>query len=263
MALNSQNYNQSKTLSSAPLLANTLPPLLPTPTSKANQSVNQSLNKGATSIRNSSYIPTDIRAEKITKGLCYYCDQTYERGHKCKFKEPRLFTVEVPRECIELVYENNEPDERVLVEEIEPCISVNALAWNQNFQTMSLKGLVVNNLVHILVDSGSTHNFLDLSFSKKLGLQLEEVSAQAVTIIDGNHIVCKYICRNFSWLMSGRKFSTEVILIPLESCDMVLGIPWLTTIGPVYWDFKKLRMNFIIDDEQISLKVFLRRRLKY
>lgn len=34
---------------------------------------------------------------------------------------------------------------------------------------------------------------------------------------------------------------------------MVRGIQWLSTIGPIYWDFKKLIMNFIMDDEHISL----------
>lgn len=32
---------------------------------------------------NFKHIPTDVRAEKITKGLCYYCDQPYDRIHKC------------------------------------------------------------------------------------------------------------------------------------------------------------------------------------
>lgn len=44
------------------------------------------------------------------------------------------------------------------------------------------------------------------------------------------------------------------MLIPLGSFSMVLGIQWLSTLGPVYWDFKKLRMDFIYNDEQVSLK---------
>lgn len=58
--------------------------------------------------------------------------------------------------------------------------------------------------MHILVDSGSTHNFLDLNFVKKLGCKLEEVTAQAVTVADGNHIVCKHVCKDFEWVMNGK-----------------------------------------------------------
>lgn len=71
------------------LLANNKPPLLPNP--KGVQRQSNSGFKGR-------YIPADVRAEKIDKGLCYYCDQRYEKGHKCRFKEPQLFTVEVPGE---------------------------------------------------------------------------------------------------------------------------------------------------------------------
>lgn len=77
---------------------------------------------------------------------------------------------------------------------LEPCISVNALAGNQNFHTMRLKGLVGNVSVHILVNSSSTHNFLDLSFAKKMGYTLKEVPTQAVIVADGNYIICKHIC---------------------------------------------------------------------
>ncbi|VFQ76049.1 unnamed protein product [Cuscuta campestris] len=37
--------------------------------------------------KNPRFIPATVRAEKIAKGLCYYCDKPYERGHKCESKE--------------------------------------------------------------------------------------------------------------------------------------------------------------------------------
>lgn len=51
---------------------------------------------------------------------------------------------------------------------------------------------------------------------------------------DGNHIVCKHICKDFVWDMNGKKFRTDVMLIVLGSCDMVFGIQWLSTLGSVY-----------------------------
>ncbi|XP_063948159.1 uncharacterized protein LOC135152240 [Daucus carota subsp. sativus] len=227
---------QPTPLQSVPLLANSLPPLLPTPAAKNNQLVPYK----AANPRNSRFIPADVRAEKIAKGLCYYCDQTYEKGHKCKFKEPQLFTVEVPSDDADL---------------LEDCMS-------HTFQTMRLKGVTKGKPLHILVDSGSTHNFVDLVFAQKLGCHLEEVEAQAVIVADGSHIVCKHKCQNFHWLMNGREFVTEVLLIPLGSCDMVLGIQWLSTLGAVQWDFKKLQMDFILNNELITLKGIPPRKLK-
>lgn len=60
----------------------------------------------------------------------------------------------------------------------EPVLSLNALSGNQTFQTMRVKGLVGSKLFHILVDSGSTHNFLDLDLARD-GLQNRKHSSSA------------------------------------------------------------------------------------
>jgi len=36
-----------------------------------------------------------VKAEKIAKGLCYYYDQPFEKGHKCGSKSTQLFLAEV------------------------------------------------------------------------------------------------------------------------------------------------------------------------
>jgi len=44
------------------------------------------------------FIPAVVRAKKMAQGLCYCCDQPFEKGHKCGSKTTQLFLVEVPRE---------------------------------------------------------------------------------------------------------------------------------------------------------------------
>ena len=178
--------NQTKTWST-PLLANTKPPLLPTPsTSQSATSNNVSAvpQKVQNSGRNNTYIPANIRAEKMAKGLCYFCDQRYEKGHKCKFREAQLFTVEVPGS------EVSECDMEEAELQLEPCISVNALAGNHTYQTMRVRGLVNGKPLHILVDSGSTHNFLDEELASTLNIEVKKISPQSIAVADGNSISC-------------------------------------------------------------------------
>ena len=52
-----------------------------------------------------------------------------------------------------------------------------------------------------------------------------------MTIADGNKLACQYKCINFTWRVDGAIFVTDVLLIPIESCDMILGIQWLMTLG--------------------------------
>lgn len=124
-----------------------------------------------------------------------------------------MFTVAVPGEEIE-EGDVEELDATSVCE--DPCISVNALAGNHTFQTRRVRGLTQGKPIHILIDSGSTHNFLDQNFAKKLGCPLEKISSQAITVADGNHIVCNSVCKNFSWAIDNKEFKTEVMLIPLR-----------------------------------------------
>lgn len=240
-----------------PALANEKPPILPNPV-KSVDSKKMSVNANK-NIRTFRHIPAEVRAEKMAKGLCYYCDKPYDRSHKCQFKEAQLFTVEIPGNNDELwrfeineELNENEIEEEELTE--DPQISVNALSGNQGFHTMRVKGMVGNSVVHILIDSGSTHNFLDINVATKLGCKCVHIPHQAVTVADGNHLACQQMCKSFTWKMQGTTFSTDALLIPLGSCDMVLGIQWLRTLGSIQWDFNKLEMWFTFQGQKVCLK---------
>ncbi|XP_074336044.1 uncharacterized protein LOC141673210 [Apium graveolens] len=233
-------------------------PILPTPQLKP---VSQGFSKE--NQKPFKFIPAEVRAEKMAKGLCYYCDKKYERGHKCQFKEAQLFAVEIPCEEEENSIEEEELDETRQEEaHNKPSISVNALMGSHTFNTMRVQGWVQGKPLHILVDSGSTHNFLDIGTAHKLGCKKEGIRLQAVTVADGNHIPCQHVVKNFCWKLGGSNFTTDTLSIELGSCDMVLGIQWLSTLGNINWDFKKLVMELVFDDKVVKLKGIASQKLK-
>ncbi|GJS94714.1 putative mitochondrial protein [Tanacetum coccineum] len=66
----------------------------------------------------------------------------------------------------------------------------------------------------------------------------------AVTVVDGNNLVTTTECKNFQWKFDNTTFTTDVMLLPLGGCEMVLGIQWLATLGDIKCNFKELRMEF-------------------
>jgi len=52
------------------------------------------------------------------------------------------------------------------------------------------------------------------------------------------------MCKNFRWRLKGIEFCSNIFLIPLGSCDVALGVQWLSTLGTIKWNFKELRMKF-------------------
>ncbi|GKB34589.1 hypothetical protein Tco_0879531 [Tanacetum coccineum] len=67
-----------------------------------------------------------------------------------------------------------EGDEELTMQDEIPQISLNALNGFNTFQTMRVTGKVGKHELHILVDFGSTHNFLDVNVPKHVGC-LEDV----------------------------------------------------------------------------------------
>lgn len=105
------------------------------------------------------------------KGLHYFCAQPYERGHKSQLKQSQLFLVEIPG-CEEVgeVQEGIEDMDVVEfeAETIDPHIFVHALSDNHNFQTTRVFGMCRKQPLEILINLGSTHNFLDVGVARLL-----------------------------------------------------------------------------------------------
>lgn len=137
-------------------------------------------------------------------------------------------------------------------EEIQ--ISVHALSGIQSYRTMKVIGHIKKSAVHILIDSGSTHNFLDPKVAKSTGAVIQATSPLIVTVADGTRISSKAMVKNCQWTMQGTPFNAEMRLLPLGGCDMVLGVQWLSTLGPVLWDFKQLQMEFTVGEKKHVLK---------
>ena len=45
-----------------------------------------------------------------------------------------------------------------------------------------------------------------------------------VTVAGGNQLVSQYMVYGFQWTIQGHKFQTDVMLLPLGGCELVLGI---------------------------------------
>ncbi|KAH9733790.1 hypothetical protein KPL71_017135 [Citrus sinensis] len=181
------------------------------------------------------------------KKLCYYYDEKYEPGHVCKHKHIYLLQGGDS--------EGEEPNEADKVEgKEESRVSLLVVSGYSTHQTMRIGGSIKKKAITILIDSGSTHNFLDPTVAKRAGYKIQRVSPMTVSVADGTKIISDAICRQLKWNMQGEEFRVDLRLLPLGECDMVLGIQWLVELGPVLWDFKELVMEFSVGDRNFVLK---------
>lgn len=97
--------------------------------------------------------------QQRSKGLCFNFDDKFHRDH---IRKSKLY-------AFMLINEDPEPTTSVDMEEgvsVEVCenpkINFNALIGQPNLRTITLQGIIDNIPVQILIDGGSTHNFIKL-----------------------------------------------------------------------------------------------------
>jgi hypothetical protein len=100
--------------------------------------------------------------ERREKGLCFNCDNKYSKGHKCG--ERKLFYID----CEEEEDQELEPSQDLELEETTPTISCHALVGINTPQTLKIEGYIKKKKVTMLIDSGSTHNFINCKLAKLL-----------------------------------------------------------------------------------------------
>ena len=106
----------------------------------------------------------------------------------------------------------------------------------------------------ILIDSGSTHNFIDPRIAKQVDCFIHPYSSFEVIIANGGTLPCKGKCRNVHISMGYYNLHSNMFALPLGGGDVVLGAQWLHTLGPILWDFAELWMHFSINGTKHTLR---------
>eukprot|EP00253_Pinus_taeda_P010028 PITA_10028 len=168
--------------------------------------------------------------------------------HKCK--EPKFFQIDAtdynsteedpPLEEHEPLEDDNQQDN---VSD-EPVISVHALAGISSPQTFKIRGFIKHHPVVVLIDSGSTHNFIYQKVTETVHCFVRVVSNFQVQIADGGTMKCEGRCENVKLQMGDYQLKTHMFSIHIGGCDIVLGADWLHTLGPITMDFQELYMSF-------------------
>eukprot|EP00253_Pinus_taeda_P028285 PITA_28285 len=180
-------------------------------------------------------------AERRKQGLCYYCDEKYSPGHKSK--EPKFFQMDATdysstEEDPPLEEQEAEEDNQKDIVSDDPVISLNALAGISSPKTLKIRGFLKHRPVIVLIDSGSTHNFIHQKIAEAAHSFVRAVSNFQVQIADGGTMKCEGRCENVKIQMGDYQLKTNMFAIHMGGCDIVLGAEWLRILGQSQWIFR-------------------------
>lgn len=113
-----------------------------------------------------------------------------------------------------------------VVEEFDELMTISLQAFTgvTGYPTIRVTGYHEKRPLQVLIDTRSTHNFIDQDMAKNLGCKSSSIMAQSVSVADGRRVQTASVCRNLQWLLQGTTFSSDFLLLPLGNVNIVLGV---------------------------------------
>jgi hypothetical protein len=136
----------------------------------------------------------------------------------------------------------------------EVNVSLHALAGTCPSNTIQLRALVQNQVIIILVDSGSTHSFIDTGLCQRLQLPTIALQSTAVKVANRETLSCSAQVPQFAWWIQGHEFSFPLRVLPMGGYDVVLGMDWLSQFSPMTCDWAAKQLQFCYKGSVISLQ---------
>jgi hypothetical protein len=111
---------------------------------------------------------------------------------------------------------------------------------------------VGDQILGALVDSSSTHSFILVTAASWLHLDPLPLPGLHVKVVaNGDRITTTGVYPKTWIFIDLEEFFIYLFIIPLDSYEMVLGVHWLRTLGPILWDFTHDRMSCWCDDHRV------------
>lgn len=184
--------------------------------------------------------------------MCYYCEVKYTAGHKCK-TPPQLLHLTNEHETDPNHHDSYVSDD-FLAEELQclelqehSSISYHALTGGISPSTLRFTGQINGSPVQVLVDGGSTHNFVQTRAAKHLRLPVESIHPISVMVGSGQRLRSEGVVRQHSLEIQGSTLVEDFYVLPFHGADVVLGVAWLASLGPVLTDYAKRIFEFTRD----------------
>ena len=203
-----------------------------------------------------------LSPEEITsrceRGLCFNCDERYHRGHRCASRVFLLITEEEDPPSVNIDPNNPQPntipDPPEVTDPYPAHISLHSLSDHHAPETLRFEGVIHAHPLVLLVDGGSTHNFVQQQLVSRLGLPCRSTPPLRVMVGNGHHLECTTICEVVPISIQNIKFLVDLYVLPIAGANIVLGVQWLKTLGPLLTDYNSLSMQFFYQHRLVQLK---------
>ena len=106
----------------------------------------------------------------------------------------------------------------------------------------------------MLIDSGSTHNFIHCKVAKELNCFLYSAPECQVMVANGGTINFSRKCHNIKLTMGEYVLNSPMLSNPMGGDDVVLGVQWLQSLGTVAFNFQEIFLKNFSEGKEFELR---------
>ncbi|XP_042006094.1 uncharacterized protein LOC121754869 [Salvia splendens] len=188
------------------------------------------------------------KAERARLGLCYFCPEKWVIGHVCK---QRLLCY------ADKADEGEAGDFETLTTEEDAdteVAHVHTMHEGRRSRPLKVIGTIREREVCVLIDTGSDRDFLHPRIAEGLHLPLSPIRPFRVIVGNGDALLCSHISKQTRLVIQGTEFLVDLHILPVHGPDVILGMDWLESLGPITADFADKRLTFSQGDRRVVLK---------
>ncbi|PRQ25670.1 putative succinate dehydrogenase (quinone) [Rosa chinensis] len=190
------------------------------------------------------------------RNQCFFCEEPYKPRQNCRKKGQLMVMEIVPAES-----ELADPTDDTQLLEVppiidldEPLIRLQVMGDNHSkAATMQVKGRFHGRTVHVLINSGATHNFIHPHLLRGTKVHVHHLPPLNVILASGAKMKTQGEA-TIDLQLQQFQFTDEFYILPVTGCEIVLGAGWLRSLGDILWNFDTMRMRFTVNGSEFQLQ---------
>jgi hypothetical protein len=113
------------------------------------------------------------------------------------------------------------------------------------FNTFRMRGVLQGQRVSVLIDGGASHNFIDAALLKRRHIPIVEFEGFKVEVAGGSTMPCDRYIPGMKLTLGRHELVEDTYVMDLPDTNIILGVQWLSTLGPITTNYKTMEMSFV------------------
>jgi hypothetical protein len=101
------------------------------------------------------------------------------------------------------------------------------------YNTFRMRGVLQGQKVSVFIDGGASHNFIDSALLQRRHIPTVEFEGFKVEVAGGSTMPCNRYIPGMKLTLGRHDLVQDVYVMDLPDTNIILGVQWLSTLGPV------------------------------